>query len=363
MDAHVMAMGMSSCLGPVVTACAAFRAGIRLARASLDADYFAADSNEAHPLDACAIPSSTFGFSGIGRLVAILHETLVDLRCGMSAPALDPETRVYLALPDPVDLELPVEPEVAGIPRKRTDALGRCVLAMTLQTLGLTHPKANWRFFSGGHTAFARALEAATKELGRGRQESCLVVAVDSLLDPVVREGLLMEGRLKTRDHPVGFTPGEAGVAVLLRPDPAISGASKKSGPKVILRRLAIASATAATQWNGQALASCVEQLLPFLEPDSAAPTLISDHTGEENRASEWGSLRVRLKAVRPAWDTPAAWFPTIGFGETGCASAAIGLCVAARAFERGYAPSRHCIVLSSSEGGQRAALLMERKG
>ena len=67
----VEAMGMSSSLGPVVTAAAAFRAGIVRPRASVDVATFAQGDREPQPVTIYELPGATLGFSGIGRLVAI----------------------------------------------------------------------------------------------------------------------------------------------------------------------------------------------------------------------------------------------------------------------------------------------------
>lgn len=361
MSAHeiqIAAMGMSSSLGPLIGACAAFRAGITRARASLDFFYPAVDDNAQRPLNVCAIASSTFGFSGIGRLVAILYEVWLDILSRVEPASVGPASGLYLVLPDPLALELPVEPEVEGDLHRRTAALGRWVLTKAFEHVGWRWPGRPWRFFAGGPAAFARALQAAQEELLRGNLDACFVGAVDSLLDPTVLERLLFQGRLKVEDNPVGLVPGEAGIFVLLR-------RSTEGAPPdgAVLGTVAVASAGAMDPLDGRALAGCVKRAAREGTGGSGRPVLISDHNGEEERAREWGMALLHLQRLGPGWAAPVAWMPATSFGDVGLASGALGLCIAARSLERGYAPAGELFVLSSSDDGERAAVRVAASG
>ena len=54
-----------------------------------------------------------------------------------------------------------------------------------------------------------------------------------------------------------------------------------------------------------------------------------------------------------------SVWLPATGFGNTGAASGAVGLCVAVRGLQRNYAPAPVVAVLSASDGAERAALIL----
>jgi 3-oxoacyl-[acyl-carrier-protein] synthase-1 len=83
---------------------------------------------------------------------------------------------------------------------------------------------------------------------------------------------------------------------------------------------------------------------------------VISDLNGEPYRAIDWGNALVRrIRALAE----PVLWCPALWFGDTGAASGAVALCLAARAFERSYAPAPWSLVLSSADGPDRAAVIV----
>jgi 3-oxoacyl-[acyl-carrier-protein] synthase-1 len=64
----------------------------------------------------------------------------------------------------------------------------------------------------------------------------------------------------------------------------------------------------------------------------------------------------VRLRgALGGKVDVPL-WLPAASFGDTGAATGAVATCMAARAFERGYAPGDAALIGLSSESGERGA-------
>ncbi|WP_073560771.1 hypothetical protein [Archangium sp. Cb G35] len=360
MQLEIVAMGMSSCLGPLLTACAAFRAGISRVRTSREFRYFPEEDNAPLPLRTCSIPVRTFGFSAAGRLVAILGGTLEDLQSRLELGNLRTDTALYLVLPDPLEREFPMRAGLMEDPSGRVEALGQFVLNQTFENLGMTWRGLKGQFFMGGQVTFARALQAAQVALESRSVGACLVMAVDSLLSPPTLSRLVRERRVKTDDLPVGFIPGEVGVAILLRPAP---GSLKEgSASPVSIRQVHVSDPPASRQTDDRVLAFCVERVLqPHGGPAPEEPLLVSDHNGEQRRASEWGNLQIHLHAAHPDWMLENACFPAIGFGETGAASGAVGVCVAARSLERGYARSRSALVLSTSEDGARAAILLNK--
>ena len=68
------------------------------------------------------------------------------------------------------------------------------------------------------------------------------------------------------------------------------------------------------------------------------------------------GYTLVRLKSRHPL-STARTWLPAASFGETGCASGALAVCVAVRALERGYAGARQVAMDLSSEDGARLSV------
>ena len=155
---------MSSCLGPLITACAAFRAGLSRARASREFQYFPSEDIAPLPLVTCAIPDVTFGFSAAGRLTAILCETLLDLQQRVALQELGSDTALFLVLPDALERDFPMRADLMGDEAARREVLGDSVLRQAFDNLGIVWRGGGWRFFSGGHVAFARAALVLTSE-------------------------------------------------------------------------------------------------------------------------------------------------------------------------------------------------------
>lgn len=346
-------MGMGSVLGPVITACAAFRAGIVRPRSSVDVTTFSPGDGEPQPVTVYDLPASTFGFVGVGRLIAITLEALTDLSSHMSLQTLGKEVGVFLALPDFTD------GSDARISTEFTDQIGRQLLERALHPLGLSWPQERWHFFTGGSAGFALALDAARRAMERRSMEICVVGGVDSRTDPTHLRNFLHARRLKTKDNPVGLIPGEAGALVVLRARP--SGRSRESANRTV----SIASIhleqephplDSKQRPNGLALATCVESVLETLPNGGNDPLLICDLNGEERRAWEWGCALVRLLQTSRTRESMPAWTPALGFGDVGAASGAVGACLAIRGLQRGYARANHIIVVSQSDSGRRAA-------
>ncbi|WP_083423010.1 hypothetical protein [Stigmatella aurantiaca] len=355
--AFVEAAGMGSPLGSFVQACAAFRAGLDRFEGARDFHYFAGEENTRLELKVSALPSATFGFAAAGRLVAIACETFQDLRARLPEGTLTRDTPLFMALPDPLDLGMEVSPELDRNEARRLESLGRRVLSVTFENLGWPWPGGPWHFFGGGHVGFARALQSAGAWMAGSARRGCVVASVDSLLDAGLLETLLFQQRVKTEEQPVGFTPGEAGVALLLR----VPGRAPADLPKgrPLVEAVSLGQASAEAPGDARMMASCVRALRPFLPGEAGEPFWVSDHNGEELRAMEWGMLQTLLKAEPPHWASFEAWYTATGFGETGVASGALGVCLGARALERLYAPAQAGIILSTDENGERAAVLL----
>lgn len=350
-------MGMASPLGHLVQACAALRAGLASPSAAPDVELMFPGDDAPGPLHVNALPGATYGFDGAGRLAALLAEALADLGARVDLSRLEPDTGLFVAMPDPGarGAYLPV-PEGAGPADVQAELARRLVTpaAEAVRAPGLAQlPRVG---VGGGHAAFARALGAAAEALSARALRAALVCAVDSLVGASTLRALLEDGRVKTDENPTGFVPGEAAVAMLVSPRPSSSGPAIGVGPPVV----AVDGSAPDSPSDGRTLAACVRQAAA----DGAAPVLVLDHDGEAWRAAEYGMLRHRLVEARHAAADAPAWFPAIGLGNTGAASGAVGTCVAARALTRGYAPAPSFVVASSTEPERmRAAFLVTGGG
>ncbi|NMO15071.1 hypothetical protein HPC49_08230 [Pyxidicoccus fallax] len=319
---------------------------------------FAPGDREAQPVNVCAIPGVTLGFSGVGRLVAITEDALADLAARISLTALGREAGVFLALPD---ISVP-----GASPRSRAatqEALGRQVLGRALEVHSVSWSEDRWRFFTGGSAGFALALAAARQELERRTFDVAVVGGVDSLLEPEHLRFLLAERRLKTADNPVGLLPGEAGALLVLRA--RARGGTGGRNPQVEFT--AVHTAVEPRAWepgampDGSALATCVLNVLGASPEQDVV--FLCDLNGEQRRAWEWGSALVRLKSHVPSLGDSPAWVPATSFGDMGAAYGAVAACIALRAFERRYAPARRFVVVSQSDSGDRSAFSLAAGG
>jgi len=359
MKVFVEALGMASCLGPVIPACAAFRANLLRPSPSPDVDVARPGDEAPRPVTICALPVATFGFSGVGRLVALACEVLKDVGARVDLRTLGPESGVYLALPDPRERGLDLgEPDATEV--LRVEALGRRVLEASLRSMGLewSGPR---RFFGGGHVAFAKALHAAQVALRNGGLRSCLVMGVDCLVEEPTLHALADGRRLKTPEHPVGLTPGEAGAALLLTTEGPAQ--SSRDEPQVVLHAVRLGEEPhprgSDRPSDGRALAACAEAVLAAAGALRARPLLVSDHNGEEAKAREWGMVLLHLRGLDASLGGLQAWYPSIGFGDVGAAMGAVSACVAVRGLQRGYAPSSVSLVFASADDSGRGAVLI----
>ncbi|RJS18325.1 hypothetical protein DRW03_24630 [Corallococcus sp. H22C18031201] len=359
MRVRVHAVGMASCLGAATPACAAFRANLFQPSQSPDAEVAEPGDETPQAVTVCSAPVSTFGFSGVGRLVALTCEALKDLWSRVDLATLASNTGFFFALPDPRERGLELGDLDESL-QDRLDELGTRILKQSLRNLGLTW-KGPLRFFGGGHIAFAQALHAAQAELMRRSMKSCVVMGLDCLVEEGTLQSLASEERLKSPARPTGLVPGEAGAALLLTTEP--SSNESRSKPTVELRAIRTGSEPfprgADKPSDGRALAECARTALAADGPLQGTPLLVSDHNGEEWRAREWGMALIQLRTLGLTFEAPPTWYPAIGFGEVGAASGAVGACLAIRGLERGYAPATSCLVMSCADDAGRAAFLL----
>jgi hypothetical protein len=354
----VKAVGMVSSLGGLIPAAAAFRAGMARPSVAPDFELFLKGDEAPSPISVHAAGTATLGFTGVGRLVALLVEALADLRSREDPGALGAGAGLYLVLPDPeargfTTSKEPDEEDPDAV-SERLALLADRLVKGTWQALGLPGWRGPVRTFHAGNVAFAQALAAAEEDLRGRRVETALLCAVDSLLSAPTLEWLNQQRRLKTPGRPTGLMAGEAAVALVLTreppPEPAMSVvrvAEEREGRPL----------DAEQPPDGQELTRQVLAALGPLAPDAPPPLLVSDHDGQYARAYEWGMLQVRLRDRDARFERCAVWMPAKGFGHTGVASGAVATALAFRALQRGYAPAPSILVLASADAGERAVI------
>lgn len=216
---------------------------------------------------------------------------------------------------------------------------------------------------AGGNAAGLHALGLAKGEVEGGRARFSIALGVDSHLDPEFLEWLDNEGRYKSAANVHGFTPGEAGAAVVVT---QVQTARAFDLP-VLARIDGFGCAFEPTAQNGE---PCFGERLASAWYLALAETIankrivadqLCDLTGEYGRAEEFAYLTQRVPATvfRDITDylTTAA-----ATGDVGAASGPLMVALACQAARRGYNTGPLALLWAASDGGQRAACVLDRR-
>ena len=369
--------GMVSSLGlDIVTACAAARAG--LVRTQL-LDYFSVlspDDFDSIALSVHQAPFVTNGFEGPMRLVRLLQAAFEDLinQTGEKGPP-STQTGFYLSLPDRLRVHTALD-----LVEGDDDRNALCQSAANSEdcpwsgdTVGYLLQQATkfagWQgdayvqsFTTSGHTGAIEAIRAAAIDLREKRIRCAIIGAVDSLVEETTLSWLDYRGRLKAPDMACGIQPGEAAAMLVVEP---VDQAGNRDVPVLatlyeVREGLEPEPFSSGKHPSGKGLIDVIVPLMKAAECGQGQPPwFISDQNGEVYRAMEWGLAVTRLTSMFPAFARGTVWYPAASFGETGSATGALSLCLAARAFTQNYAIGKRAIILSTSDGPERAGLLI----
>lgn len=356
MDIIISGLGMVSSVGrDVVTACAAIRAGIVRARPLTYFRVLDETSQEMEPITGHPLRGLTEGFTIIGRWLQLARACVADLRHqgalpGSAHASFWRATGILAVTPYHNDDRFGGEASDAS---SSTEPIRLAYLRPLLEALRLPIDERNADILCVGPAGAIQAIHQANRWMTPRGLERLIVIAVDSYCDPLTLEWLAGYRRLKTPENPCGLIPGEAGACFLL--ESTVSAHRRQPS-----MWLSIPSVTLQAEQNhffsqkpnlGVTLASCLEETLtgaalkgPF------TGSLVLDLNGENWRANEWGYARLRLE--QRLAENLHLILPAISLGDTGAASGAVSVCVAARALARGHARADQILVVSSSERG-----------
>lgn len=356
------------------TACAAARAGLtRLdgVACRIKGDYLDDETAVGH-----SVTGLTNGFEGDARLIRLLSEAARNLfQHPAASTAIQGRIGWFVSLPSAARTRSGLDaleensrstyeeilPEPSGV----TDAVrGKHIISAALAFTGLSIPMDSVQVSTAGQVGFAELVLAAERKLEEGAIDAAVVGGVDALVsDPEVR-WLAATGRLKTDEQASGLQPGEAAAVMLVTKSGNVAG--QVIPPVANIRHVQLAQSQrsyasgAAPDGNG-----LVEALRPLASTqcgDGQSPWLVMDQNGEYFRAADWGQAFVTLFASIPDYEDATVWYPANSFGDTGCASGAVATCMVLRAYARTYAPSNLAAVVCSSDGPDRAAVLVEKQ-
>jgi 3-oxoacyl-[acyl-carrier-protein] synthase-1 len=216
--------------------------------------------------------------------------------------------------------------------------------------------------FPAGHAASLLALDAAISKLRQGTLQACMVAGVDSYIDAQALEWLESSDQLHGAGHlnnAWGLLPGEGAGALLLM----TATTAKRLGLPALAMLLGAGLAQEQkciktdTVCIGEGLTSALKVALAALPRQAKVSDIYCDMNGEPYRADEFGFAALRTKAhFESAGDFLA---PADCWGDVAAAGGALHVMLAAAAINKGYARGPHALVWASSEGGDRAAVLL----
>jgi 3-oxoacyl-[acyl-carrier-protein] synthase-1 len=343
---------------------------------------------EGAPATVHAVPSVQ-GFDGTGRLIALSSRALASLqenmdlrpaRCALFVAVssgrvlLEAQARAIALADQPVSGDDAIAPAaMAGIdsappdylvPPQGTGALERFRADCTDKLLPWLRKAftaygevLDAQLFFTDAPGFVDALMAAQRALSMGKVDRCIVGAVDSLLDGDRIDALQYLGLLHSPENPVGTLPGEAAAFLVLETPTGASRSGRRIHAEIdapaVDEEPVDAFSDGPTQ--GAALVRAIAASFAQIEGGELETGLvIADLNGQTARARDWGNVLVRNRALGGA--SVETWTPASSWGDVGAAIGPLAVCLAARAFARGYARLPRSLVWLWGELGQRGA-------
>jgi 3-oxoacyl-[acyl-carrier-protein] synthase-1 len=345
MSAQVVAVAARTPVGlRAESSAAAVRAGI-----SRVAGHPTMLDGSGSPLRAAREPSLDPGLAGPARLAALAVAALGELLEKLAAQRPLPKVvSVLLALP---------EARPGFGPRAGQEVTRSIASAPLPGAIGL-----DLEVVGAGHAGALKAVEIACKRLAQRQAELCLVGGIDSYLDADTLDWLDTEGRLAQEGRRGGFTPGE-GVGFLAL---ATRAARSALGLPMLAQVRGVASGVeprspdSAEGLLGDGLTDVVRRATAGLRaPQELIDDTYCDINGERHRTDDWAFTVLRTPNLFR--DGTAYVAPVSSWGDVGAAWGALGCVLAVQAWRRRYARGPLALVCGSSDGGQRAAVLLER--
>jgi len=340
---HIVAVGARTPLGMTAeSSAAAVQAGItRVAEHPFLID------RKAEPIRMACDPRLDPGVLGVGRMTEMVTSCLEEIGHKLMARCSLPEqVPLFLCLPEPRP----------GFALEQVKKIGRELLRRSLPV-----PFNPVETYPLGHAAGLFALDGAITAIRSGQIELCTIAGVDSYLHLETLRWLDSNRQLVTSYHRGGFFPGEGAGAFVLACESFVQRVGLNSlaevrgtGTAVELKRIKTDAVCL-----GEELTEAIRQATLSLGPPHVAiDGILCDINGERYRSEEWGFSLLRLSEILR---NPTGYeLPTSCWGDVGAASGPLLVTLAVAAGQRGYAQGSHYLVWNSSEGGQRAAAVLE---
>jgi len=336
-------VGLGACTSVGLNA-AATAAAVRAGISGFEEHPFMINQ-EGDPYMLAMVPSIDPALTGAERYIALstsaLHEALAPLQ---QLAQKKNEVKMIVALPE-------VRP---GLP----DDLGEKLAAHITTQSNEHYSIEDVRIAFNGHAAGLMAIESARKHLAKGECEFYLAGGIDSYIDPDTLDWVEENEQLHVPSNAWGFIPGEAACFCLIC---SVDIANKYRLP-VKAQLVAISTAheknkiKTETVCIGEGLTEAVKGVVSGLPENTKIDYTICDQNGEAYRADEFGFMLARLSKY---FADPSDYMaPADCWGDVGAASGPLFVNLITSAFEKRYAKGSYTLLWTSSEGGERTAVL-----
>lgn len=362
-DIVITGIGMMSSLGGSVSACASARAGITrpspLDVVVCSPDTLYPEKVSGHP---CVFAQ---GFQGYARLAYLLGLAYEDLRSTSGIHGLNERnTAFFLNMPSSDERPLLRNQLGGGMVSDPETSSAAMMIASCRSFKAADVLPDETTVLEGGHAGMIHLLEEAERCLRSREKKWCLIGGVDSYIDTETQDWLAATNRLKTPNIPNGLMPGE-GAAILLM-ELRETALERHAVIQAVLGPHA--SAMAGYSFDnpdpypsGKVLSDSIVDVLNKNENKAGqVNTIITDLNGIDVRAKEWGYAIPSCASVFPAFLDMGMETPAESFGDVGAASAGFFMCSAVRALIGGYSQGNELLICSSSEHGQRGAMIIK---
>lgn len=285
---------------------------------------------------------------GIDRFEALLFPA-IDQALAPIADLRDPSLRVAMAIGLPP--ERPGRPIDLGVElrfRVGDRYPGQFVACATFET---------------GHASGLLGMHAALGKMADRAFDACLVAGVESYLAPETLEWLEAQDQLHgagTLNNAWGFIPGEGAGAVLLVTDRVLDRLALDPLARVLSvgRGLEANRIKTETVCIGEGLTAAFRDGLSGLPAGAKVTDMYCDLNGEPYRADEFGFAALR---TRDAFVSASHFVaPADCWGDVSAASGPLGVALSVVAAHETHARGPYAFLWASSEGGERAAALLE---
>lgn len=253
------------------------------------------------------------------------------------------------------DLDIPILLGIAPQNRAyRWDELDDRILNEIEYRLNIQHNSYSMVIPHGGISGVV-ALKEAHKLLVHQKSRYCIVAGVDSFLMQEMIEPYIDNRRILTPTNSNGFSPGEAGSALLVTQ-------STSTDRGLYLLSYGFGTEDASIEKENPVKAIGLTQVIRNVLADASLNIedidyRITDLNGEHYKFKEAALAMLRFER-KPRGKLFDMWHPTEFLGEIGAAIVQTVLANALHAGEKNYAPGSSVLCHFSNDGGERAAIV-----